>query len=156
MPACVECGRLLKGRQRKYCSRRCKNASTNVRHQNYRAQQRRGLNRKVRLLRTMGGECQICGYSRNLAALEFHHSDPSKKHFQLDLRSLSNRAWSQIEEEARKCALVCSNCHAEIHNPVMALEGVSAPSRALPGHQRQRDPVNHGKKPKSARRDPGP
>jgi hypothetical protein len=59
----------------------------------------------------------VCGYDRNFAALEFHHLDPSTKAFNLDLRSLSNRAWERIVQESEKCELVCSNCHKEIHNP---------------------------------------
>ena len=59
----------------------------------------------------------MCGYSKNFAALEFHHLDPVSKSFQLDLRSLSNRRWSAVLEESDKCILLCSNCHAEWHNP---------------------------------------
>ncbi len=59
----------------------------------------------------------MCGYDKNYAALEFHHKVPIEKLFQLDLRSLSNRSWDAILEEAKKCQLLCSNCHAEYHNP---------------------------------------
>jgi hypothetical protein len=58
-----------------------------------------------------------CGYNKNTAALQFHHINPEDKLFQLDLRSLSNRKWSEIETEAEKCILLCSNCHAEYHHP---------------------------------------
>jgi predicted HNH restriction endonuclease len=68
------------------------------------------------------GSCKNCGYSKNHAALEFHHVDLSTKSFQLDLRSLSNRRWSVIVEEAKKCILLCSNCHAELHNPDCTME----------------------------------
>ncbi|MGD8926750.1 MAG: hypothetical protein PVG20_07855, partial [Thioalkalispiraceae bacterium] len=64
-----------------------------------------------------GNECELCGYAKNHAALEFHHTKPEEKIFQLDLRSLSNRRWELILEEAQKCQLLCSNCHAELHNP---------------------------------------
>ena len=63
-----------------------------------------------------------CGYAKNSAALEFHHREPASKSFHLDLRSLSNRTWHVIAAEARKCDLVCSNCHKEIHNPTSAIE----------------------------------
>jgi hypothetical protein len=69
------------------------------------------------LIGLQGACCEMCGYSRNFSALEFHHTDPQTKEFQLDLRSLSNRKWVRILEEAKKCILVCSNCHKEIHNP---------------------------------------
>ena len=31
----------------------------------------------------------------------------------------ANRGWIQLEDEVRKCLLVCSNCHKEIHYPRM-------------------------------------
>ncbi len=130
MQTCIQCGVVLTGRQRKYCSRRCKNRSTNFRHQSYLAQQKRGLERKRELVRLEGCQCRLCGYNRNLAALEFHHTKPSTKTFPLDLRSLSNRSWKTLREEARKCVLLCSNCHKETHHPQMSLK---KKSRAEPG-----------------------
>lgn len=117
MKKCATCHRPLRGRQRRFCSRRCKNVDTNNRHQSYAAQQRRGRGRKIELIRLKGAKCEHCGYNRNYAALEFHHSDPHKKDFQLDIRILSNRRWDVILVEAKKCLLLCSNCHAEEHNP---------------------------------------
>jgi hypothetical protein len=69
------------------------------------------------LIRLKGKKCEECGYGRNSAALEFHHTGPALKEFQLDLRSLSNRKWQLVLAEAEKCRLLCSNCHAELHNP---------------------------------------
>jgi predicted HNH restriction endonuclease len=71
----------------------------------------------VQLILHKGARCEMCGYRKNFAAPEFHHNDPDTKLFQLDLRSLSNREWSAVLEEAGKCRLLCSNCHAELHNP---------------------------------------
>jgi len=39
---CLNCGRDLSGRQKKYCSRTCKNRFSNNLRQSYQAQQRRG------------------------------------------------------------------------------------------------------------------
>ena len=117
MIICIRCDRTLSGRQTKFCSRQCKNNHTNHRHQSYLAQQKRGRIRKIDLIKLKGLRCQKCGYDRNFSALEFHHRNPVSKLFQLDLRSLSNRRWSVIVEEAKKCTLVCSNCHKELHNP---------------------------------------
>ena len=75
----------------------------------------------------MGGQCMRCGYARNLSALEFHHRDPSRKSFQLDARTLANRRWAQVETEAAKCDLLCSNCHAETHHPEAMLTAVVGP-----------------------------
>jgi hypothetical protein len=88
-----------------------------VQLQSYRAQQVRGRLRKLELIKLLGGKCVQCGYGGNFAALEFHHEKPIEKEFQLDLRSLSNRSWEVILDEVKKCKLLCSNCHAETHNP---------------------------------------
>jgi hypothetical protein len=65
-----------------------------------------------------------CGYKKNLGALAFHHTDPSKKEFKLDVRSLSNRTYERIEKEIQLCILLCHNCHAEEHYPELNLEKV--------------------------------
>ena len=114
---CSICNKKLQGRQTKFCSRACKNKSGNIAHQSYLAQQDRGRKRKIEMIKQFGNACTKCGYDKNYAALEFHHIEPEKKSFQLDLRSLSNRKWSSIVEEGKKCILLCSNCHAELHNP---------------------------------------
>jgi hypothetical protein len=85
--SCRVCGAHLSGRQSKFCSRRCKNASTNNRHQNYVTQQQRGRERRLLLIQSKGGRCERCGYERNHAALAFHHLDPTTKSFPVDLRS---------------------------------------------------------------------
>ena len=67
---------------------------------------------KRRLVDTFGGKCMACGYSRCVEALDFHHVDPSKKKFALG--SGYTWAFDKLLEEAKKCVLVCSYCHAEI------------------------------------------
>ena len=114
---CLVCKKKLTGRQTKYCSRECKNEYLNQSLQSYEAQQERGRIRKIQLIGLSGNRCGNCGYNKNFAALEFHHTDPATKSFQLDLRSLSNRRWEAILGEVEKCQLLCSNCHAELHNP---------------------------------------
>ncbi len=110
---CKICGKKLIGRQALYCGTLCKNKA----HQSYAAQQKRGVMRKIELVKAFGGKCFKCGYNRNTSALTFHHKDPAKKVFKLDLRSLSNRKLSRINAELKKCILLCHNCHAELHNP---------------------------------------
>ncbi len=114
---CLVCKANLNGKQTKFCSRRCKNAFTNNRHQNYVSQQHRGSQRRQLLIEQKGGRCEKCGYSSNRAAMAFHHLDPATKSFPLDLRNCSNTSWEALTAEAKKCMLLCLNCHAEIHNP---------------------------------------
>jgi hypothetical protein len=54
-----------------------------------------------------GGECVLCGYSRCLNALEFHHRDPTAKEFGVAMRGIT-RAIDTVRAEAAKCVLFCS------------------------------------------------
>ena len=90
----------------------------------YAKQKERALSRKLELIRLKGGKCEICGYDKNIAALEFHHLDPNVKSFQLDSRHLSNTTRDKIIEELDKCILVCANCHRELHNPHFSNENI--------------------------------
>ena len=111
------CGKKLKGKQKKYCCRICANTTTNRKHKDYACQQLRGFNRKSKLVSLKGGACEICSYKKSYAALSFHHLDPSKKSFGIDLRQCSNRSWKALETEAAKCQLLCLNCHMEVEHP---------------------------------------
>ena len=65
------------------------------------------------MLYVMGECCQICGYNRCSGALEFHHLEPTTKE-----RNLSKNwpySWERSKEELKKCILLCSNCHREVH-----------------------------------------
>lgn len=64
-----------------------------------------------------GISCNICGYNRNYAALDFHHVDSEEKEFNPAKLIYSSYDLDQIFNELDKCQLICSNCHREIHNP---------------------------------------
>lgn len=57
--------------------------------------------------------CSICGYNKCAKALDFHHTDPSKKSYKP--ASLVQKTMTRFHIEISKCVLLCSNCHAEIH-----------------------------------------
>lgn len=92
-----------------------------TRLQNYEAQQKRALARKHELIMLKGGKCEICGYSKNYAALSFHHLDPTQKELSLDARTLSGSRMEILKDEVSKCQLLCQNCHMEIHYPTLTL-----------------------------------
>lgn len=66
---------------------------------------------KEQLVEAFGGACVRCGYYACMAALDFHHRDPTTKKFNVGSRSI---AFERQLEEAKKCDLVCANCHREI------------------------------------------
>lgn len=67
---------------------------------------------KQKLVELAGGKCVICGYNKCLAALDFHHKDPTIKEFTIS----RNRSVEETIKESKKCMLVCSNCHCELHS----------------------------------------
>lgn len=67
-----------------------------------------------------GGKCQICGYNKCLSALTFHHKDPNIKSFTL-AKKMNSASKEKLIEEIKKCVLVCSNCHHEIHEGITSL-----------------------------------
>jgi len=121
MTNCIICSKELTGRQRKFCSTRCKNQHTNNKHQNYKAQQERGQIRRIELIDMLGGACSKCGYNRNYAALCFHHKDESTKEFKITIRECSNHSMDHLLNEVKKCTLLCHNCHMEEHYPQMSI-----------------------------------
>jgi len=78
----------------------------------------KNANNRIKIYRQMsidekGGKCEICGYNRCIASLEFHHRDPSEKEYAW--RDLGSCSLETIKKEMGKCILLCSNCHKEIH-----------------------------------------
>lgn len=63
-----------------------------------------------------GGQCCRCGYNQNLAALQFHHLDPTKKDFNFATYA-KFKFNEEIKSELDKCILLCANCHHEEHHP---------------------------------------
>lgn len=127
---CIICLADLTGNQTKYCSNNCKAKAHYNKHKSnpnsYHSQTLRGLKRKMLFIKELGAACEICGYNKNLAALEFHHKDPSTKLLALDMRSLSNNALTTLRKELIKCRLLCSNCHKELHFPELFMSNVEA------------------------------
>jgi transposase len=77
------------------------------------AVQRRRRDVKRILVEEAGGKCLLCGYDRSMSGLHFHHVDPAGKSFALSRQGVT-RSLSAARAEARKCVLLCSNCHAEV------------------------------------------
>lgn len=70
------------------------------------------------LVEEAGGCCAVCGYDRCVVNLHFHHVDPSTKSFTMSVAS--GKGLGKLREEAKKCVLVCANCHGEIECGVIS------------------------------------
>ncbi len=68
--------------------------------------------KRQKLLEGFNSRCGICGYNKT-EILQFHHVEPKEKTFTMS--SSTNHTWEVFVEEAKKCILVCPNCHMEIH-----------------------------------------
>lgn len=68
----------------------------------------------IKIKNEHGGICQSCGYNKNYAALIFHHSDKNKD---IGVNKLYKAPIDKIRKEAKKCKLMCANCHQDLHHP---------------------------------------
>ena len=82
------------------------------RHERNKEQQRRDKSwDKLEILDVLGwpAACSKCGYDNYIGALDFHHLDPATKSGKVT-----------TVEEARKCVLLCANCHREAERDMRA------------------------------------
>jgi hypothetical protein len=61
-----------------------------------------------------GGKCSICGYSKCIAALDFHHTNPIEK--DKNFFNMRGGLSVSLKSELDKCVLLCANCHREEHH----------------------------------------
>lgn len=79
--------------------------------------------RKHQLVLALGGACRLCGYNKCDRALDFHHINEKDKQFYI-----GQRLWLDLPsllKEVKKCVLLCSNCHREVHDGMSSLEGIT-------------------------------
>lgn len=72
--------------------------------------------KKAKCIEYKGGKCCVCGYDKCHEALEFHHLNPDEKDFTISHKN--HWSMNKTKLELDKCALVCSNCHREIHQGI--------------------------------------
>lgn len=71
--------------------------------------------RKSNLIKIFDSKCCICGFDKFQEALEFHHVNPEEKEFGIGASNATTKSLNNQLEEARKCVLLCSNCHRGVH-----------------------------------------
>ena len=60
----------------------------------------------------------MCGYARCIVSLSFHHVDPATKLFPMTVSA--GKSLAAYRAEAKKCVLLCSNCHGEVEAGLVA------------------------------------
>ena len=121
---------------RKAYKRKLKNLKSTEANPNTAINQKlRGLKRKYSAILEKGGKCQICGYNKNISALEFHHRNPKEKYFTLDIRAFANKRLNLIKVELEKCDLLCSNCHKELHHPQLNISNLENQLKEIEQHR---------------------
>lgn len=60
----------------------------------------------------LGGKCNVCGTDDH-DILTCHHRDPATKKF--NVSHCWHLGWRSLEEEIKKCDLLCFNCHIKTH-----------------------------------------
>ena len=69
--------------------------------------------RKKWIIMLMGNKCALCGKSYDEICYDFHHTDKTKREFPIG--RLLGYSKIRLLKEARKCIMVCANCHRIIH-----------------------------------------
>ena len=78
---------------------------------------------KIALVEASGGKCQVCGLVDDCYSIyDFHHLNPADKLFNLSSVNTVMQK-EKMAEEAKKCILVCSNCHRKITLGYYQLQG---------------------------------
>lgn len=70
---------------------------------------------KTALVQSFGSKCQMCGQEYPQSVFEFHHLSPTEKSFGIGSGS-TTRAKATYAEEAKKCVMLCANCHRMIEH----------------------------------------
>lgn len=125
---CVKCGRSFKKVKRKvtYGRKRgikrknyCISCSKYLVKQTNNLRRQRWDNFKLLWVLNHGGKCSQCSYAdlSCISVFDFHHKQDEIKEFSLSV--LTNFGYSLTNKklfikEARKCLIVCANCHRKI------------------------------------------
>jgi hypothetical protein len=76
---------------------------------------------KQKAVHYKGGKCIVCGYCTCLAAMDFHHKNPSEKEGYGTGALKVHWKFEKNISELDKCVLLCVRCHREVHAGVVSI-----------------------------------
>lgn len=76
---------------------------------------------KIALVEGFSHKCACCGLEDAPQLYDFHHIDPSTKSFGIANAS-TTRSRQAYADEAKKCIMLCANCHRRIENDLISLD----------------------------------
>ena len=76
---------------------------------------------KIALVEAAGHKCAYCGLIDNAILYDFHHINPEEKEFGIGSSS-TTKSQAAYLKEAKKCVLLCSNCHRRIENNLITID----------------------------------
>ena len=74
---------------------------------------------KMALVESFGHKCAACGLVDDYILYDFHHLIPEEKAFGIANAS-TTRSRQAYADEAKKCVMLCSNCHRKIENGLIS------------------------------------
>ena len=81
---------------------------------------------KSRLVALLGGECNYCNTVYHDEAYDIHHIVENDKGFGFGAIMAHPQAWDTLVTEAKKCMLLCANCHRQLHAGHIDIEDIAA------------------------------
>jgi len=98
--------------------KKCKLLCSNC-HMDYHCGSGRKTTIKTRFLDNINKtKCNVCGYSKNVGVLSFHHVNPIDKKYgiaKIMERKKNETSLKELSDEIDKCELLCRNCHRDKH-----------------------------------------
>ena len=74
---------------------------------------------KQNILLELNLSCFVCGYNKSIYGIDFHHLDPNEK--ENEICSMWHMSKEKILKEIKKCVILCTCCHRELHAGVFEL-----------------------------------
>ena len=78
---------------------------------------------KIALVEAFQHKCCACGLVDNVCMYDFHHLIPEEKEFGIG-SAATTRSRQAYADEAKKCIMLCANCHRRIENNLIKITDI--------------------------------